>query len=97
LGLFTLPAANEVWIRVVGILAICVGLYHIQASRENNQAYFTMTIWGSVVFAIGIICLALVTPDHLPLILFDLVDLLGAGWTWYARRQEVKIGVTAPA
>ncbi len=96
-GLFTLPVADEVWIRVVGILAICVGFYHIQASRDNNQDYFAMTVWGRVLFAIGMTGLALLTPNHLPLILFGLVDLLGAIWTWYAQRQEGKIGVAVPA
>ena len=91
LGIFGLPAANEVWIRVVGLLALVVGLYHIQASRENNHAYIKMTIWGRVVFAIGVIILAFTTPNHLQLILFAIVDLAGAGWTWYASREQVQL------
>ena len=91
LGVFALPAANEVWIRVVGLLALAIGYYHIQASRDNNHAYFKMTIRGRVGFAIGLIILALVTPNHMQLILFAAVDLAGAAWTWYASQQQVQL------
>ena len=91
LGVFGLPAANEVWIRVLGIVAVALGLYYIQASRENNRAFYAMTIWGRVVFAVGVIVLAFTTPNHLQLILFAVIDLAGAGWTWYASREKLQL------
>jgi hypothetical protein len=90
LGLFMLPSANEVWVRVLGILAIALSTYYIQAYRDMNTDFYIMTIRGRVLFAVAIIVLALMTPNHLPLIGFALVDLLGAAWTWYANQQEVK-------
>jgi hypothetical protein len=90
LGLFMLPAANEVWVRVLGILAVALSTYYLQAYRDMNTDFFLMTIRGRVIFAISIIVLALMTPNHLPLIGFALVDLLGAAWTWYASQQEMK-------
>lgn len=91
LGILGLPAANEVWVRFVGLLALAVGYYHIQASRDNNLAYFRMTIWGRVGFAIGLVILALLTPNHMQLILFAVIDLAGAGWTWYASQQQAQL------
>jgi hypothetical protein len=90
-GLFGLPPVTEVWIRVLGLLAFALGLYYIQASRDDNRAFYAMTIWGRVVFAVGLIGIALMTPNHMQLILFALVDLAGAGWTWYASRQQVQL------
>jgi hypothetical protein len=52
--------------------------YYIQAYRDRNTDFFLMTIRGRVLFAVSIIVLALMTPNHLPLIGFALVDLLGA-------------------
>jgi hypothetical protein len=95
LSLFTLPAAEEVWIRVLGVVAVALGYYYIQASRDNNENFFKMSIWGRVGFAIGIAILAFVTPGHLPIIVFGIVDLLGAIWTWYARGQEAQMAASA--
>src|SRR5688572_33188185 len=75
LGVFGLPAANEVWIRVLGLLAFALGLYYVQASRDDNRAFYAMTIWGRVVFAIGVLILAFTNPGHMQLILFAAVDL----------------------
>jgi hypothetical protein len=91
LSVFALPATNEVWIRVLGLLALALGLYYVQASRDDNRAFYAMTLWGRVVFAVGLIAIALLTPNHMQLILFALIDLAGAGWTWYASRQQVQV------
>ena len=94
LGLFFLPAANEVWVRALGVLAIALSTYYLQAYRDNNTNFYVMTIRGRVLFAIGIIVLAIVTPNHLPMALFALVDLAGAAWTWFSVGQDAKL---APA
>jgi uncharacterized membrane protein HdeD (DUF308 family) len=91
LGVLTIPAANEAWVHVVGLIVLVVGLYDIQAYRDNNHAYFKMTIWGRVVFAVGITIIALVTPNHMPLVLFSVINLAGAAWTWYASQQQVQL------
>jgi hypothetical protein len=94
LGVFGLPPTEEVWVKVLGIVAICLGLYHVQAARDNNTAYFAMTIWVRLVFALAITALALMTPGYLALVIFGLVDLAGAGWTWFSQTQDTRL---APA
>jgi hypothetical protein len=93
LGLFGFPAANEIWIKVFGILATILGLYFVQAARENNIGFFRMTLVARVLFMISISALGLLTPGYTMLILFGLVDLAGAAWTWWALRQEAKTGL----
>ncbi|MGE0443554.1 MAG: hypothetical protein AB7S39_23970, partial [Gemmatimonadales bacterium] len=35
LGLFRMPPTSEVWIRVVGMLTACIGVYYVVAARAN--------------------------------------------------------------
>jgi hypothetical protein len=90
LGLLGLPTATDIWIRVVGILASMLGVYYVQAFRDNNTAFFAMTVWGRLIFSIALVSLALTVPNYLPLFVFAIVDALGACWTWYASRRELK-------
>src|SRR5262245_25577884 len=78
LGLFGFPPANEIWIKVFGALAAVLGLYFLQAARENNIGFFRMTLIARVVFPILISVLGLLTPGYAMLIAFGLVDLAGA-------------------
>jgi hypothetical protein len=84
LGLFGLPAASEVWIRVVGVLTFNIGYYYAQAARHGLTQFFRFTVHARsavVVFFAAFVAAGLVKPV---LILFGLVDLAGAVWTWRA-------------
>jgi hypothetical protein len=93
LGIVALPAANEVWIRAFGALAVVLGTYFLQAARDNNVRFYQMTILGRLLFAFSIIVLGLTTPGHLALGVFGLIDLAGAAWTWLSMRQESAVAV----
>jgi hypothetical protein len=88
LSLFGLPATNEVWIRVVGMLLCLLAFYYIQAARNELSASFRWTVYtraSVIVFFIVFVVLGLVKPV---LILFGGVDLLGAIWTALALRSS---------
>jgi hypothetical protein len=93
LGLLGLPATSEVWIRGMGVLGIVLGLYYVQAARDNNVAFFRMTFWGRVAFMLGISALGLLTPGYAVLTVFGLIDLVGAIYTWITLRQEAQVSV----
>lgn len=81
LGLFGLPATNEVWIRVVGMLTLFLGVYYLQAARAGLTSFFQWTVYvraSVIVFFTLFVLLQWVSPM---LILFGVVDLLGAIWT----------------
>jgi hypothetical protein len=87
LALFGLPSTSEVWIRVVGMLVLCLAFYYIQAARRGLSEFFQWTVYarGFVFLALGTFAvLQLARP---PLALFGVVDLLGAIWTSVALRQ----------
>jgi hypothetical protein len=91
LGMFFLPATAEVWIRTVGVLALFLGFYYVQAARKELTDFFQWTVYtraSLIVFFTAFVVLGFADP---PLILFGVVDLLGALWTGWALRA-VKTG-----
>ena len=86
LGMFFLPSTNEVWIRVVGMLLLFLGFYYYQAARKEMTDFFQWTVYVRptvIVFFAIFVLLGFASP---PLVLFGVVDLLGAIWTGLALR-----------
>ena len=91
LGLLGFPAVatTDGWVRVVGVLAVCVGCYHIVAARNELSSYLRASVPVRIGFALGLG--ALVVAGFMPraLLLFAVIDLLGAVWTaWALRRPQ---------
>ena len=87
LGIFQLPNTNEVWIRVVGMLLLFMGFYYTQAARKEMTDFFNWTVYARptvILFFTAFVLLDFASPL---LILFGVVDLLGAIWTGMALRS----------
>jgi hypothetical protein len=88
LGLFSIPSTTEVWIRVAGMLVLFLGIYYTLSSRNGMTSFFPWTIYvrsSVILFFIAFVLLGFVKPQ---LILFGVVDLLGAIWTGLALRSQ---------
>jgi hypothetical protein len=88
LVLFGLPGTSEVWVRVVGMLILLIAFYYINAARKELTDFFPWTVYARssvIVFFIAFVLLGFVSPI---LILFGVVDLLGAVWTGLALRSS---------
>ena len=87
LGVFAMPATGEIWIRVVGVLVLCLAFYYTQAARRGLNDFLQWTVYVRcfvfVSFVVFVV-LGLVQPT---LALFGAIDLLGATWTLLALRQ----------
>ena len=86
LALLGFPTTNEPWIRVVGLLVLILAYVYIQASRNEVKLFFRWTVHTRpfvLVCFIVFVVLGLAKPM---LILFGVVDLLGALWTGLALR-----------
>lgn len=78
---FGLPVTAEVWIRIVGVLVLCLSFYYVQAGRHGMVEFFR---WTVPVRSFVCACLVVFTVLGLakpPLAAFGVVDLLGAIWT----------------
>jgi hypothetical protein len=88
LGLFSIPSTTEVWIRVAGMLVLFLGIYYTLSSRNGMTNFFPWTVYvrsSVILFFIAFVLLGFVKPQ---LILFGVVDLLGAIWTGLALRSQ---------
>lgn len=88
LGMFGLPATSEVWVRVVGVLALALAHYYISAARADLKTFAQWTVparIGVFVAFTGFVLAGFVGPIMIAL---GAVDLLGALWTWSALRSE---------
>ena len=88
LGIFLIPSTTEVWIRVVGMLVLFLAFYYFQAARKGMTDFFQWTVYvrpTTLLFFTAFVLLGFARP---PLILFGVVDLLGAIWTSLALRSS---------
>lgn len=88
LGMFFLPSATDVWVRVVGMLSLFVSFYFIQAARNDMTGFFQWTVYvrsTTILFLAAFVLLGFASPWLLP---FGVVDLLGAVWTGMALRSS---------
>jgi hypothetical protein len=88
LGIFSLPSTTEVWIRVVGMLVLFLSFYYTQAARKEMTEFFQWTVYARSTVIIFFAVFVLLDFAKLPLILFGVVDLLGAIWTGLELRSS---------
>ncbi len=91
LSLFGLPATNEVWIRVVGLLAFFVGGYYLVAARNDLIPYYQASVVFRIPFASGLFLFVLLGYSKPGLAIIGVVDILGAVWTWWGLRSEASV------
>lgn len=86
LSLFGLGSTTEVWIRVLGSVVIALGAYYVVMGKAEATAFFEATIWGRAWIFLSFLGLVVIGLAKPPLVLFGVVDLLGAFWTWRASK-----------
>ena len=86
LPMFGFSTTTEVWIRVVGLLAVILGMYFMYSVRHDDRVFFRATVFGRVLFCTGVVAFALLGLGSPMLIVFGLIDLAGAAWTWLSLR-----------
>ena len=81
---FFLPSTTEVWIRVVGVVVLFMAFYYIKAARTGMTDFFRWTVYVRPTLIIFFTVFVLLGYADPPLILFGVVDLVGAIWTGLA-------------
>ena len=85
---FGLPAPQEVWVRVGGMVIAILGAYYMLAAKHGLRPFlaWTVAIRASVIVVFAVLVGTGLGPAVL--LLFGAVDLAGAVWTWAALRRE---------
>ena len=82
LSLLFFPSSTEVWPRVVGVLTTILGFFFLQSARAGYTAFFGWTIAARCFLFVCVSAFALLGLVSPMIVLFCVVDLLGAGWTF---------------
>jgi len=82
-----LPETNEVWIRVIGVLAFCLGYYYHRSAVQNNAGFFKLTVHVRIFVFCCFTAFVLLKYTSPIMIGIGAVDVLGAVWTWTALKK----------
>jgi hypothetical protein len=88
LRIFGVPPTNEIWIRVNGMFVICFAYYYIQTARHGLTDFIRWTVWGRAAVIIYFVAFVLLAGAPKALLLFGVIDLLSATWTFIALQTD---------
>lgn len=79
---------GDPWIRVVGILAIEIGVYFVVVARRELADFYWLSVFGRLGVGAGFIALVVLGAAPLQLLLFAVVDICSALWTAMTLRSR---------
>lgn len=88
LRLFGFQPTTEPWVRVMAAMVTIVGYYYIQAARHRLKTFYRWTLHCRVFFPIFTVVLVAARLVEPMLLLFGVIDLIGAAWTGLTLRGE---------
>lgn len=88
LGLFGFPATSEPWIRVVGMTAVIIGYYYLNAARTGLEPFMRWTVNARCTVLLFFMAFVLMGVARPQLIFFGLIEVAGALWTLFALRAD---------
>src|SRR2546430_16492017 len=84
LQVFGVPPTNEVWIRINGMFVLCLSFYYVLTARNELTIVIRWTVWARIAVICFFAAFVLLVSAPKALLLFGLIDLLSAIWTWLA-------------
>lgn len=88
LQVFGVAPTKEVWIRVVGMLVLCLSFYYVRAARSELTTFIRWTVWTRAAVIVYFTAFVLWVGAPKALLLFGLIDLLAAVWTRLALNRD---------
>ncbi|MGE5557669.1 MAG: hypothetical protein ACM3WV_03545 [Bacillota bacterium] len=90
LAFFGLPPARDIWIRILGVMILALGFYYGMSGLygEGMENFYRWSIFtrSCLIFILAVfVLLGMARPV---LILFGVLDLAAAAWTWAALRTQ---------
>lgn len=84
---FGFQPVGDVWLRVAGSLVVIIGWFFLVAARHGSTTFFRATLLARPFLFLSLCGYVLAGLAPVQLILFGVVDLLGALWTFLALRR----------
>jgi len=81
-----LSAGDDLWIRMVGLLAALLGFYYVMAARAQFEPFFRWSVGARCAAAAFMVLMVLLGTAGPALLLFAATDFAAAGWTFMALR-----------
>jgi hypothetical protein len=88
LPLFGFSAPTDVWIRVLGALALTLSSYYYPLTENEVLVFYKASIWGRYGFCACLAVLAFFKFAEAPLYFFAILETLLAIWTHISLRKE---------
>jgi len=88
LRFFGAPQTNEVWIRINGMFIICLAFFYVQAARHGLTPFIRWTVWARVAVIFYLTAFVILLGAPKALLMFGLIDLLSAAWTFRALKRD---------
>ena len=84
LAIFGIPTTQEAWIRVLGMVVGFLGYYYVRHGEGAARSFLEMTIHVRLSVPVFFVAFIIFAGAPWQLLLFAVVDMLGAGWTWWS-------------
>ena len=88
LSLFGLSAGDDIWIRMVGLLASIIGVYYLLVVRAQLVLFYGWTVPIRYVAAVFMLSMYLLGKVGYPILLFAAIDAIAATWTWVELKTQ---------
>ena len=97
LGMLRFPPTDEVWSRMVGVLALALAFYYIQAARTELRPFLQWTVYTRIAVFFAFVGFTVTGVAGPVMILLGSADLAGALWTeWALRKESQTVSGTLP-
>ncbi|MGL6269935.1 MAG: hypothetical protein ACRC2O_18525 [Chitinophagaceae bacterium] len=83
-----MPASNDVWIRVLGVIVGLLGFYYHQTGTKNISAFFPLTIPTRIMVFTAFLVFVILKMASPVMVGIGAVDLAGAIWTFMALKKK---------
>ena len=95
LAALRMPASSDVWIRVLGVVVINIGVFFWVAARTEAVALFRASVIVRPLALLWFGAFVLLGFASPMLLLFGVIEVAGALWTWSALKAEARDGLRA--
>ena len=83
------PETSEPWLRVVGALAVNIGLFYVVAAVFGLRPIFVASVFARLAIPVWLLGFVMFTDADPSVLVFGVADLAGALWTLVALRSSV--------